>query len=205
MFDRFWGDFAVLLATINPVGAIPLFVALTGALNPQAREAMLRRAIVVSAGILLAFLAIGEVVLEAMGVTLDAFRVAGGMVLLLVGLRMIFEQGDPPSAPTEADARDLAVFPLAMPLIAGPAAIMAVVLLTENAHNTVTEQAVTGATTVLVLLISYVVLRAAQPIQRLLGRTGINVIGRIMGLVLASLAVQSLVTGLKAFFQAGGG
>ena len=116
MFTHFWIDFVTLLAVMNPIAVIPAYITLTDGLAPVARTRVLRRAILVSAAILLVFLIVGEFYMDALGVTLDAFRIAGGLVILLVGLRMVFDDGRQPDPTRETDAtsRDIAVFPLAI-------------------------------------------------------------------------------------------
>jgi multiple antibiotic resistance protein len=204
MFTHFSLDFATLLSIMNPVIVIPVYLKLTGKFEPAERERVLRRAMLVSALFLLIFLVVGQIVLNALGVSLDAFRIAGGLVLLLLGMSMIFDVSPPaepdPDEPTHG--RDIAVFPLAMPLTAGSGAIMAVVLLTENELHDIPAQAGTALTMFLVLAINYVVLKAAAPIHRLLGSTGAAVVGRITGLVLTALAVQAIIIGVQNSFPA---
>ena len=203
MFANFWTDVSTLMATIDPFSVIPVFIGLTHGLTPDARARVLLRAISIAFAILFAFLIVGELALNAMGISVDAFRIAGGIVLLLVGVKMVFAQGTETGPGEQASAgRDIAVFPLGMPYVAGPASIMSIVLLTENDLHSIPQQACTLISMCLVLTVTYLVLRAATPLQRLLGATGINVMGRIMGLVLASLAVQALITGLRNVFFA---
>lgn len=204
MFANFWTDIATLMATIDPFSVIPAYIGLTHELTTDAQARVLLRAILIAFAILFAFLIVGEVALNAIGISVNAFRIAGGIVLLLVGVKMVFAQGGQAALGGPADAgRDIAVFPLGMPYVAGPASIMSIVLLTENDLHSVPQQACTLISLCLVLTVTYLVLRAATPLQRLLGATGINVMGRIMGLVLASLAVQALITGLNnVFFSA---
>jgi multiple antibiotic resistance protein len=201
VFANFWTDVATLMATIDPFSVVPVYLGLTHALTADARSRVLLRAIFIAFAILFAFLIVGELALNAMGISVDAFRIAGGIVLLLVGVKMVFAQGTQ-TTPGEASNpdRDIAVFPLGMPYVAGPASIMSIVLLTENDLHSIPQQACTLISLCIVLSVTYLVLRAASPLQKLLGGTGINVLGRIMGLVLASLAVQALITGLRNVF-----
>jgi multiple antibiotic resistance protein len=153
--------------------------------------------VVIAAMILLVFIAFGQILLEALGIDLASFRIAGGLVLLVIALRMILEDVRA-TVPSIAVARgDVAVFPLAMPFIAGPASIMAVVLLSDNNVYTVWQQIETGALTLVVLALTYCGLVAADFVQRVLGPTGANVVSRIMGLILSALAIQSLLTGMR--------
>ena len=201
-YTHFWVDFVTLVTTINPVAVVPLYLALTEGLEAQERTRVLRKATLVAAGILLVFLVAGETVLNALGVTLDAFRISGGLILLFIGLRMVFADGHEQGSTLEAGkvTRDIAVFPLAMPFIAGSGAIMSIVLLTENDLHNLPQQAGTAGTMCLVLILVYAILRVADTIQRLLGWTGINVVSRIMGLVVTSLAMQVMISGLRNVF-----
>jgi multiple antibiotic resistance protein len=204
IFANFWIDFVTLLVTINPICVIPLYLALTNGLSSAARTSALRRAALVSMAILLIFLIVGEIALSALGVTLNAFRVAGGLVLLLIGLRMVFDEGlwMNPTRDNDTTGRDIAVFPLAMPLIAGPGAIMVIVLLTENNLHSIPQQAGTAITMCLVVAITYAILRAAESIHRLLGSTGTSVVARVTGLVVTALAVQTMIVGFQNLFSA---
>jgi multiple antibiotic resistance protein len=196
MLDKLFHDIVTLFVVINPIGAVPLFVAVAGRESTAARRRIAGQAIVIAAAILLAFIAIGQIVLEALGVDLASFRVAGGLVLVVIALRMVLEEARINTADSSEAHRNIAVFPLAMPFIAGPASIMAVVLLTDNNVYTVWQQAETAALMLVVLAFTYVCLIGADVVQRLLGPTGANVVSRIMGLILAALAVQSILSGL---------
>ena len=135
--------------------------------------------------------------LEALGIDLASFRTAGGLVLLVIALRMVLAETQTTSD-TDAPLRgNVAVFPLAMPFIAGPASIMVVGLLTDNNIYTVWQQAETALPLLLVLAFTYTCLVGAEFVQRLLGPAGANVVSRIMGLMLAALAVQLIFTGLR--------
>jgi multiple antibiotic resistance protein len=200
--SSFWIDFATVLTTINPPAVVPLYLSLTKDLEQRERARVLRKGVLVAAVILLSFIAIGELILNALGVTLDAFRIAGGMVLMMVGLNMVFQD----NTTDEQDSRrihhttDIAVFPLAMPFLAGSGAILAVVLLTQNDVHGFTDQAGTGVATLLVLFVCYLILRGADAIQRSLGKTGIAVMAKISGLVITALATQVMITGLSNAF-----
>ena len=140
--------------------------------------------------------------MEAIGISLPAFRLAGGLVLLTLGLRMIY--GDVGGAPASGQASaDVTVFPLATPMLAGGGAITAIVILTDNYTFSILEQIGTAIIMMVVMALSCLVLMSAEPIQRLIGETGTNVIGRIMGLILAALAMQTLVGAVKAILPPG--
>ncbi len=201
---HFLVDFVTLLTVMNPVAVIPVYINLTAELQTAERTHILIRAVLVSFGILIAFLVAGEPVLEGLGVTLNAFRIAGGIVLLILGVRMIFdEQGhaDPPPV-GQASSRDIAVFPLAMPMIAGSGAILSIILLTENDLHALQDQVSTALTMCLVLVVNFAVLRAASAIYRVIGPMGTAVVGKISGLIIAALAVQVVIIGLQNAFPA---
>jgi multiple antibiotic resistance protein len=201
MLEKLFHDLVTLFVVVNPIGVVPLFVAVAGHESATARRRIAGQAIIISAVILLAFIAIGQIVLEALGIDLASFRIAGGLVLLIIALRMVLEET---STTSDADAplrANVVVFPLAMPFIAGPASIMAVVLLTDNNVYTVWQQAETAVLLLLVLMFTYACLVGAEFVQRLLGPMGANVVSRIMGLILAALAVQSILTGLHDVFH----
>ena len=196
MLEKLFHDLVTLFVVVNPIGVVPLFVAVAGHESARERRRIAGQAIIISAVLLLAFIAVGQIVLEALGIDLASFRIAGGLVLLVIALRMVLAETQTTSD-TDASLRgNVAVFPLAMPFIAGPASIMAVVLLTDNNVYTVWQQAETAALLLLVLAFTYACLMGAEFVQRLLGPTGANVVSRIMGLILATLAVQSILTGL---------
>ena len=196
MFEKLFHDLVTLFVVVNPIGVVPLFLAVAGRESAAARRRIAAQAIIISAVILLVFIAIGQLVLEALGIDLASFRIAGGLVLLVIALRMVLAETET-SSDTDAPLRgNVAIFPLAMPFIAGPASIMAVVLLTDNNVYTVWQQAETAVLLLLVLAFTYACLVGAELVQRLLGRTGASVVSRIMGLILAALAVQSILTGL---------
>jgi multiple antibiotic resistance protein len=145
--------------------------------------------------------------LTGLGVTLPAFRVAGGLVLLVIALRMVLSE-DESRAGSQAPARragpsDIAVFPLAMPFIAGPGAVMAAVLLTDNDTFTIAEQAATAAVMIGVLGLTYVILLGAETMQRYIGPTGANVLSRVLGLILTAVAAETMLEGLRAFLKGG--
>ena len=195
-------DAITLFVVINPIGLVPLFIAITRDEPPRRRRRIARRAVLISASILMVFIALGQIVLEGLKVSLPAFRVAGGLVLLVVALRMVLSDQDTRSGTTApADGpRDIAVFPLAMPFIAGPGAVMASVLLTDNHAFTMAQQAATAVVLLVILAITYIILLGAETVQRRIGPTGTNVLSRVLGLVLSALAAETMLEGLRAFF-----
>jgi multiple antibiotic resistance protein len=198
MLDKMFHDIVTLIVVINPIGIVPLFIAAAGNESPAMRRRIAGQAVIIATAILLVFIAIGQIVLEALGIDLSSFRIAGGLVLLVIALRMVLEETRSTAVLDQATVRgNVAVFPLAMPFIAGPASILAVVLLTDNDTYTVWQQVETTILLLVVVGFTYICLVGADLVQRLLGPTGANVVSRIMGLILAALAVQSMLTGFR--------
>ena len=184
-------EFVLLLVTINPFAAVPVFLSVTAKMTAAERNRTAFRACLIASVILLFLLAFGQLFLEKIGVTLPALRVAGALVLLILGIRMVFGEVPGGSAESDAPAGDVAVFPLAMPLLAGGGSIAAIVAMTDNTVKSFAEQAMTAAVLLAVMAVIFAVLRSAETIQKLIGDTGTNVMSRVMGLVLAALAVQT--------------
>lgn len=201
MFESLIVQFVVQWAVIDPIGSIPVYLSKTASLSALDRRRVASKAILVSTGILLFFLVAGQLLLEAMQIPLSAFQTAGGLVLLLFALTMIFGESKPEQEmQMDYDISDLAVFPIAVPSIASPGAMMAVVMLTDNHRYSLIDQALTALVMLGVLLITYLLLRSASRIQKVIGRTGASVISRVMGLILAAVAVNNLLVGLRDFF-----
>ncbi len=148
-----------------------------------------------AAVILVVAVVAGQIILDAIGIHLHSLKVAGGIILFLFGLQMLFGRADANPGSPEA-GRDLAVFPLAVPSIAGPGAMMAVILLTDNDVYTVPQQAQTGVVLLVVLLLNYILLLLSDLVLRVIGREGAAILVRVMGVILASLAVEIVLTAL---------
>ena len=194
--------FATFLATIGPLDVAAIFAALTANASQQHKRAMALRGVFIAAVILVLFALVGERLLDALGITLPALRTAGGILLLLIGIDMVFarESGGVSTTDEEeleaASKQDISVFPIATPLIAGPGAMGAAILLMADAEGDVTVQAVVIASLLLVLLLTLLSLLLASQIHKLLGVTGMHVISRVMGILLAALAVQFIFDGI---------
>ncbi|EPX76365.1 MarC family protein [Salipiger mucosus] len=193
-------EFITLLVVIDPIGTIPVFLFAAQAVPAALHRRLALRAILIATLVLLAFLVGGQVVLETLGLRLGSFQVAGGVILFLFAMTMIFGESKPDREIEEAGRDHLAgaVFPLAMPSIASPGAMLAIVVLTDNHTETLSDQAVTAGLLVAVLLLTLIVLLLAGRIYRLIGNTGTSVISRVMGIVLATIAVDSVFGGLDA-------
>jgi multiple antibiotic resistance protein len=196
-----FSDFVLLWAVIDPIGTVPVFISATRRHSEPERRRIARRAATVAAGILLFFIVVGEIVLKAMGVPMLAFQIAGGIVLFLFALTMIFGEGKPAAEADDIqESNDVAIFPLATPSIASPGAMLAVVLLTQNDLHTINEQIVTSLLMLAVVAAAYVLMRSASPITRLIGEGGANIVSRVMGMILASVAATEVLEGLKHYF-----
>ncbi len=202
MFDSLVVQFVVLWAVIDPIGSVPVYLAKTIGLAPEDRRKIARNAILISAGILLFFLVMGQWLLEAMQIPLSAFQIAGGLVLLLFALSMIFGESKPDQEiKMKSSLNELAVYPLAVPSIASPGAMMAVVLLTDNHRYSIGDQVITTGIMFSVLLITYILFLIANRIQHLIGNAGAAIISRVMGLILSAVAINNILLGLKEFIS----
>lgn len=190
-------EFITLLVVIDPVGTIPVYLFAVANVPVHLHRRFALRAVSIATLVLLAFLVGGQVVLETLGLRLGSFQIAGGIILFLFALSMIFGESKPQTeiAAAERDHLSGAVFPLAMPSIASPGAMLAIVILTENSANDVAEQATTAVLLVLVLLLTLLLLLAASFIHRLIGNTGASVISRVMGIILATIAIDAILGG----------
>lgn len=191
-------------ATIGPADLVLVFAALTEKHSQRERQSAALRGILIAAAILLFFAVFGEAMLRLFGITLPALRIAGGVLLLLISIDMVFARhsggtGTTPEEENEAHGRaDISVFPLATPLIAGPGAISAVILLTTGTGGFNLAWLFVVGALLAILLLCYLAMLVAIPIQRLLGLTGLAVVSRVVGVLLAALAVQFLLDGIKA-------
>jgi multiple antibiotic resistance protein len=189
-------DFATIWTTVDPISNVALFAGLTAALTRTERRSVALRASLYAAVILVVAVVAGQIILDAIGIHLHSLKVAGGIILFLFGLQMLFGRAGANAGSPEA-GRDLAVFPLAVPSIAGPGAMMAVILLTDNDVYTIPEQAETGVVLLVVLVLNYLLLLSSDFILRIIGREGAAILVRVMGIILASLAVEIVLTALS--------
>jgi multiple antibiotic resistance protein len=190
--------FATLFVVIDPPGLVPMFIALTIGMSPERRRAMALRACIIAAVLLMLFGIAGEAILGFVGISMPAFRIAGGILLFLTALDMLFERRTQRREGQQADPdHDPSVFPLATPLIAGPGAIASMILLVGESGG---DWAGTGAVIGLMLgmiSVTYAFLLASPPLERMLGRTGTIVITRLLGMLLAALSVQFVIDGVR--------
>lgn len=187
--------FATLFVVIDPLGLTPLFVALTNGATTSERRSIALRATLISFVILFAFALFGEAVLGFIGISMSAFRIAGGILLLLTALDMLFERRTKRREDKVLELPDPSVFPLATPLIAGPGSIASVILLMGQAESFADSAMVIGVVAC-VLIIAFALFLTSGMLERLLGQIGINVVTRLLGMLLAALAIQFILDGL---------
>ena len=190
--------FATLFVVIDPPGLVPLFIALTQGMDAAHRRRLALRACIIAGILLMLFGIFGESLLGFVGISMPAFRIAGGILLFLTALDMLFERRTQRREGQHADPNhDPSVFPLATPLIAGPGAIATMILLMGQTGGDWRGAAAVLGLLALMLVATYIFLLASPPIERLLGRTGTVVITRLLGMLLAALSVQFVIDGIR--------
>jgi multiple antibiotic resistance protein len=206
-YDSLFNAFVTLLVTIDPPGLAPLFLAVTRGMNREQRSQVSIRASVIGFAVLALFAVAGAAILSAFGITLPAFRIAGGMLLFFIAFEMVFERRQDRKekisdvAITRDHIHNIAAFPLAIPLIAGPGAISATVLLSGTFAGWSAQAALVGIIFVC-LVLTWLVFVLAERIDRFLGHTGRSILTRLLGVILAALAVQFVADGIRALMAA---
>ena len=200
--NDFLYEFVTLLVILDPVASIPIFLAVTAGLDRPKSLKIAGYALGVSFVVLLFFILLGQHLLDALKIPMATFQLAGSLVLLMFALKMILGQlsEDAAAIPAEAAPFERSVYPLAIPGIAGAGAMLTVVLLTDNNTRSFAEQAVTTGILLLCMIIFFGVFAAARLIHRAIGRPGVEVVTRVFGLILASLAIKNLITAIKLSF-----
>jgi len=205
MIELFVSAFITFFVVIDPPGCSPIYASLTGNASPKQRRIMAIRAIIVASIILAVFAAFGEQLLGALGISLDSFRIAGGIMLFIIALEMVFEKRTQRREDRAQDIidqpeiEDVSIFPMAMPMIAGPGSIAAVMLLMARHEGLESTFVILGALAS-VLLLTLLGLLLAGPMMRILGHKVEQVITRVLGVLLGALAVQFVIDGLRASF-----
>jgi multiple antibiotic resistance protein len=206
MIELFLSAFVTFFVVIDPPGCAPIYASLTGQASAQQRRAMALRAVTVAGIILVVFALFGETLLSALHIELNSFRIAGGIMLFLIALDMVFEKRTErreqraQKVIDTPEIEDVSIFPMAMPMIAGPGSIASVMLLVSQ--NTGIDRALTIlAALAVVLLLTLVALLTAGPLMKLLGKSAEAVITRLLGVLLAALAAQFVIDGLRESFQ----
>jgi multiple antibiotic resistance protein len=202
MIELFTTAFITLVVIIDPPGCAPIFASLTSGTTAAHRRSMAIRSATVAWFILVFFALLGEPLLGTLGISLSAFRLAGGIMLFIIALEMVFEkrterrEARAQEIEGTPEAEDIAVFPMAIPMIAGPGSIATIMLLSARADGLVEGAVVLGAMT-LVLVLTLVALLAAGPLMKLIGAKLEAMITRILGVILAALAAQFVLDGLE--------
>lgn len=202
MIELFLSAFLTLFVVIDPPGCGPIYAGLTSGATPVQRRSMACRAVLIAAAILLLFAFVGRPLLHLLGIGLDAFRIAGGIMLFFIALEMVFErrtrrrEGMAQKISDAPEVEDVSVFPMAMPMIAGPGSIATIMLLMAEAP-TMLERAMVLAALLLTLALMLGALLLAGPLMRLVGQQVEAVVTRILGVLLAALAVQFALDGVR--------
>lgn len=202
-YESLFNAFVTILVTIDPPGLAPLFLALTRGMNREQRRQVGLRASLIGFLVLALFAVAGAGILSVFGITLPAFRVAGGLLLFFIAFEMIFErrqerkEKSADAAITKDHIHNIAAFPLAIPLIAGPGAISAAVLLSATLPGVAGQATLVGVIFVGIVL-TYLVFVLAEGVDKFLGQTGRSILTRLLGVILAALAVQFVADGVKA-------
>lgn len=202
MLDLFVSAFVTLFVVIDPPGCAPIFAGLTSAASPRLARAMAVKACFIATCILFVFALFGEALLSALHIELNSFRIAGGVMLFLIALDMVFEKRTQrreervEKVKADPEIEDVSVFPMAMPMLAGPGSIATIMLLMSQAQGTESTLVILGALTA-VLVLSLLALVAAIPLMKMLGHSVEAVITRLLGVLLAALAAQYVIEGLR--------
>jgi multiple antibiotic resistance protein len=196
--------FLTLFVLLDPLGLAPLFLGLTMNRSVEERKRIAQRAVIVAGVLLLVFALGGNWLLDRLSISLEAFRVAGGILLFRIAVDMVFAHLERETAEEESEARarrDISVFPLAIPLIAGPGALASMMILAGEAHAFTWGVPMVLIVCVAELGLVYFALRLASPIAGFLGQTGINVVTRVLGVLLAALATQYVADGIRGLLR----
>ncbi len=201
---------SAIVVVVDPFAVVPLFLTITQGDSPEKKRATARKASLVMTLTLVAFAAAGGFIFRLFGITLGAFKIAGGVLLFLMAIDMLRAQRSrvrtSPEEEVEGAAKDdVAVIPLGIPMLAGPGSIATVTVLMTQAAGSTARVAVVFGCIVLTGLLTFVLLRAATVVERALKQTGLNILNRIMGLILAAVAVQFVVDGIREVFTRLGG
>ena len=196
--------FVMLIVVVNPVAVAPFFIATTSGLDSHERRGVLTRAIVVAFAVALFFLLAGRLMLAYLGVTMHAFAVSGGILLFVIAMPMLFGHRSPLQSPDENEGRggeDIAIFPLAIPMLAGPGTIATVLVLATEAAGEAQKVGLLIAVLVCVYLISWPVLHTSDRLIARIGEGRMSIITRVLGIILAALAVQYVFNGFTGYYE----
>jgi multiple antibiotic resistance protein len=197
-------SFLTLLAIVDPIAIVPLFLAMTADDTPVQRRRMAARAAVVAGATLAVFAAVGDALFDVLGISIPAFRIAGGILLFLIAVEMLMarpsrQRTTPEETEEGVQKPDVSVFPLGIPMLAGPGSITVVMMARTTAQTTL-DRALVFASIAVVAAVSFVVLAVGGRVAQRLGQTGMNVLHRVLGLLLAAIAAQFVVDGVRDAF-----
>lgn len=209
MLTQFIKILATLLIVVDPIGLVPIYLALTGSMDAARRRSVFRTALLVSFLVMATFILAGSFILKVLGISPGAFYVSGGILLFLTAVDMLYgkakrSSGHDSSTEAQEEAGNVAIFPLAIPMIAGPGSITAIILFTGSGDSPLGAGAMLLAAAVLTLGAAALAMAASRGILRLVGKKGVTVLERIMGLLLAGLSIQFAYEGLLRLGFLGG-
>lgn len=194
--------FGLLFVMINPIAVAPVFVAVTNGMNARQRRATLTRAVIAAFLVALFFLFVGRAFLSYMGVSVEAFSISGGILLFAIAFSMLMGQRSPIQLPLSGQTdNDVAIFPLTIPQLAGPGTIATILLLATQAGTDWARLGVLTGVIAFIYLIAWPIMFTAERVMNRLGEGSMHIITRILGLVLAALAVQFILNGITAFYH----
>ena len=204
MLELFISAFITLFVITDPLGTAAVFIGMTERYTKQQSHHTALKAVVVAFAILLLFGLFGEALFQKLGISISSFRIAGGLLVFFTAFRMLFGHNEPQSIDANkgeyVDHTDIAIFPLAIPLLSGPGCITAIILLFSRTQN-LADWFVVLAAILAVSAISLACLLAATPIQRVIGKSVTNILARVMGVILSAMSVQFILDGLKPFLH----
>lgn len=206
MLEVFVTAFVTFFVIIDPIGIAPVFASLTQGTAPRHQKVMAIRGTVIAAGILLFFAAVGEPFLSALGISLQALKVAGGVMLFLIALEMVFEKRterreNSAERSHQEHPEDVSVFPIAIPLLAGPGAIASIILLMASHDGDILAKGIVLLALGLTLILTLITFLAASRLMAVMGMTVSTIVSRVLGIILAAFATQFILDGILNFFK----
>tara|TARA_B100000508_G_C11465748_1_gene282352 strand:+ start:20030 stop:20641 length:612 start_codon:yes stop_codon:yes gene_type:complete len=202
MMEDLVSTFIFFFAVIDPIGTVPVFIAATTGFEDVEKRKVALKAVLVAALVLVFFIFTGEIILDAIEIPLSAFQIAGGIVLFLFALTMIFGESKPDEEiKMVKNVNETAIFPIAIPSIASPGAMLTAVMITKNSDHSLFEQFESTLVMFGVLSITLILILLASKIHRVIGNSGASVISKVMGLILSALAVSNVLAGFKDYFD----
>jgi multiple antibiotic resistance protein len=206
LIDLFVSSFITFFVVIDPIGVATIFLGMVGRQGVQNPLSLATRASVIGFGLMLIFALVGKGFIESIGISLPAFRIAGGLLLFYLSFRMVlgYHENDmaEASAASKKDRRDIAVFPLAIPLIAGPGGLTVSILMMDRANGDLMSQITVLMALLVVGVMSWFALLSANRMQKFLGQSGVDIVARVLGVLLAALSVQFVADGVRALTAA---